>query len=286
MSRLVLVVFVIPLLACGSQGTRRTTPPTEPDPEMETGKKDAAPAGKMDAKADPKPVVPKDAEPAATPDTAPAPGEDAWAPEPDTAAPGPDAAIATDTGGSSGPPPTEAKWSHTGCNQSTLMFPNIDKNMGKFPPGSCPPPEDLPRPCGGNSKLTVMTATTSGYETGYYHPPMYAVDQYLMTRWSSPGSMAMAWLSLDLGSEQTFKRIYLAWELSHASDYDVVVSNDGTTWTPLKQVRGGNGYQDILDVDGKARHIRINGLVKGKTDTGGATYGYSLFDVTVCGERP
>jgi len=34
--------------------------------------------------------------------------------------------------------------------------------------------------------------------------------------------MAMAWLSLDLGSEQTFKRIYLAWELSHASDYDVV----------------------------------------------------------------
>jgi hypothetical protein len=131
-----------------------------------------------------------------------------------------------------------------------------------------------------------MKATTSGYETGYWHPPEYAVDQYTMTRWSSPGSMAMAWLALDLGSEQTFKRLYLAWELSHASDYDIEVSSDGTTWMPLKQVRGGNGYQDIIDVEGKARHVRINGLTKGKTDTGGATYGYSLFDVTICGERP
>jgi hypothetical protein len=281
------LVFLIPFLACGAPASRSGgKQPTDPDPEMETEKKDAAPAGKMDAKPV---VVPKDAEPAATTaDTAPEPE-----PTTDAAPPAEDALAATadtappSTGdASSGPPATEAKWSHTMCNQGSLMYPNIDKNMGKFPPGSCPPPETLARPCGGNSKLTIMTATSSGHETGYVHPPMYAIDQYIMTRWSSPASMAMAWLSLDLGAEQTFKRIYLAWELSHASDYDVVVSNDGTTWMPLKQVRGGNGYQDIIDVDAKARHIRINGITKGKTDTGGATYGYSIFDVTVCGERP
>jgi hypothetical protein len=164
-----------------------------------------------------------------------------------------------------------------------LMYPMIDKNNGRFPPGSCPPPETLARPCGGNSQIKVMTATASAYETGYVHPPAYAVDQYVMTRWSSP-SGATAWLAMDLGSEQSFKRIYLAWELAHATDYDIVVSNDGTTWQPLKQVRGGDGFQDIVDVEGKARHIRINGVTRGKTGT--MLYGYSLFDVVICGERP
>jgi hypothetical protein len=276
------VVLLIPLLACGSQGARTMAPPAEEEPEMESGKKDAGSSGKMDAK----PVaVAKDAEPAATPDSAAPPSEDALPSEPDTGAPSPDLG-APSSDASSGPPPTEAKWSHTMCSQGSLMYPNIDKNMGKFPPGSCPPPETLPRPCGGDSKLAVMATTTSGYETGFWHPAMYAVDQYMMTRWSSPGSMAMAWLALDLGAEKTFKRIYLAWELSHASDYDLEVSKDGTTWMPLKQIRGGNGYQDIIDVEGSARHLRITGITKGKTDTGGATYGYSLFDVTVCGERP
>jgi hypothetical protein len=191
------------------------------------------------------------------------------------------------TGGSDassgGGPVTEASWPRTGCNQGALKFPNIDKNMGKFPPGSCPPPETLKRDCGGDSKIKVMTATASAWETGYYHPAQYAVDEYLMTRWSSP-SGPTAWLAMDLGSEQTFKRIYLAWELAHATDYDIVISNDGTTWMPLKQVRGGNGDQDIVDVEGKARHVRINGVTRGKTGT--ELYGYSLFDVTICGERP
>jgi hypothetical protein len=180
-------------------------------------------------------------------------------------------------------PTTEATWAYQGCNQGALMYPPIDKNNGKFPPGSCPPPETLKRDCGGDTKIAVKTATSSAHETGYVHPPSYAVDQYLMTRWSSPGG-ATAWLAMDLGSEQTFKRIYLAWELAHATDYDIVVSNDGMTWTPLKQVRGGDGFQDIVDVEGKARHVRINGITRGKT--GGQLYGYSLFDVVICGERP
>jgi hypothetical protein len=283
MNRLGVMVFVLPLLACSSSTARKST--IDPPDEMEeTEKKDsAAPAGKMDAK-----PVTKDSAPTSSPDTAaePAPpdagptAEDATTSSPDTGS------TAGEDSGSSTPVTEEAKWSHTMCTFSQLKYPNIDKNMGVFPPGSCPPPETLARPCGGNSKLTVMTATSSAHETGYVHPPNYATDQYIMTRWSSPGNGATAWLSMDLGSEQTFKRLYLAWELAHASDYDVVASNDGMTWMPLKQVRGGNGYQDIVDVEGKARHIRINGITKGRTDTGGATYGYSLFDVTICGERP
>jgi hypothetical protein len=196
----------------------------------------------------------------------------------------------SDTGGGGGseagtgtPPSMEAKWSYTACNKRMLMFPNIDKNKGVFPIGSCPPPADLPRPCGGNSKITVMKSTAQTYETGYWHPPEYAYDEHLMTRWSS-NTMLTSWLQLDLGTEQSFKRIYLAWELAHASDYDIVSSNDGTTWTMVKQVRGGDGFQDILDVEGKGRYVRMNGIKRGEVGEG--PYGYSLFDFVICGERP
>jgi hypothetical protein len=206
------------------------------------------------------------------------------------AAPASDATVTVDGGGAAEaggpvtPPAKEATWSYTACNKTQLMFPNIDKNMGKFPIGSCPPPEDLPRPCGGNSKIKVMKAESSPWETGFFHPPQYATDEYLMTRWSSNMGPS-AWLQLDLGTEQSFKRIYLAWELAHATDYDIVTSNDAMTWTTAKQIKGGDGFQDIVDIEGKGRYIRINGVTRGKVGNG-PLYGYSLFDVVICGERP
>jgi hypothetical protein len=193
-----------------------------------------------------------------------------------------DGGAAADAGGDAGAV-NEATWSYTACDKRALMFPKIDKNNGVFPIGSCPPPEGLARPCGGDSKIKVMRATAQTWETGYYHPPEYAIDEHLMTRWSS-NTMVTSWLQLDLGSEQTFRRIYLAWELAHGADYDIVTSNDGTTWTMLRQVRGGNGFQDILDVEGRARYVRMNGVRRGNVGEG--PYGYSLFDFTICGERP
>jgi hypothetical protein len=197
------------------------------------------------------------------------------------------AAGAGPAGGSNDPPiqVEEAIWSHTDCDKPALAFPDIDKNEGVFPIGSCPPPEDLFRGCGAGSKIPVMTAAASSYETGYWHPPEYAHDEHLRTRWSS-NSGETGWLTLDLGSAKAFKRLYLAWELAHGGDYDIQVSDDGQSWMTVKEVRGGDGYQDIVDVEATARHIRINGVARGTTDTGGEVYGYSLFDVTICGELP
>ena len=168
------------------------------------------------------------------------------------------------------------------CNKPMLMFPRIDRNNGVFPPGSCPPPETLKAVCAGDSKIKVMTATSSAFETGYVHPPQYAIDEHIMTRWSTT-SGPTAFIRLDFGTEQTFKRVQLLWELAHGADYDLVVSNDGTNWTPLAMVRNGDGYQDIVDVEGKGRYLRLNGIRRGVT--GGQLYGYSLFDFTVCGQR-
>jgi hypothetical protein len=284
----VFLTLSLSLAACAEKtpGTAIINP--EPSPP-----KDAGP--KADAK-----TPPKDTKPAEEPDTSAPPvtmtdaaapadtsesdatGTDAMASDVATS----DSAASDTTTGSSdgsGTPSAEAKWSYTACDKKALMFPKIDKNNGVFPIGSCPPPADLYRACGNNTKLAVQKATAQTFETGYVHPPEYAIDDHLMTRWSS-FTMPTSWLQLDLGSELGFKRIYLAWELAHASDYDIVTSNDGTTWTTLKEVRNGDGFQDIVDVEGKARYVRINGVKRGVVGEG--PYGYSLFDVTICGERP
>ncbi|HEY0707366.1 MAG TPA: discoidin domain-containing protein [Polyangia bacterium] len=188
-------------------------------------------------------------------------------------------------------PVTGANWPYTGCNQAQIMYPRIDSNNGRFPPGSCPPPETLKPVCPGGSKIPVMMATASSFETAFPHPPAYAIDDHLTTRWSTnPG--ATGWIVLDLGSEKTFQRLYLLWELAHGSGYNIEVSNDSRAWTPITMVRDGNGFQDILDVDGKGRYIRMNGVTRGSTGNvpqccaaPGTLHGYSLFDFTVCAER-
>lgn len=270
-------------LACAKK--EETVPIVAPSRGKDAG---ADTRGRVDTAAPSPPPPAPDAEP--PPVTTPAEATDAVAPvdlEPaevaaETADPvdgsGGDAAA-----GDAGGPSAEATWSHTMCDKTALMFPKIDRNNGVFPIGSCPPPENLNRACGGNSKIKVMNATAQSFETRYVHPPAYATDEYIMTRWSS-NTMLTSWLQLDLGATQAFKRIYLAWEIAHATDYDVVTSSDGMTWTKLKEIRNGDGYQDILDVEGNARYVRINGLRRGAAP--GGPWGYSLFDVTICGERP
>jgi hypothetical protein len=292
----VVLVMVLPVVACGS-GDNTTVPPVQTERPKDAAPKADRPSstGMQPAAVDSgsptnvDPVPPADAAPAtmadagATTDTAPATMTDS-APATMTDAGAAEASPpATDAAPGTGTP-MEAKWSYTACDKKALMFPKIDKNNGVFPIGSCPPPDDLYRACGGNSKIKVMTAMAQSWETGFVHPPEYAIDEYIMTRWSS-NKMVTSWIELDLGTEQSFRRIYLAWELAHGTDYDIVTSNDRTTWTTLKQVRGGDGFQDILDVEGKARYVRMNGIVRGKVGNE-PLYGYSLFDFTICGERP
>jgi hypothetical protein len=261
------LLLSVSALACGQE------PEGAPPPDAAAPPDTRAPAPDTAAAPSPAPG------PTTSPDAAPpVASPDAASPAPDAAPTSPDGAPSGDAAPSA--PATEAMWALTGCNQAMLMYPMIDRNMGRFPPGSCPPPETLRRDCGAGSKIAVMTATASSFETGFVHPPNYAVDEHLMTRWSSPATPATAWLALDLGVEKTFKRIYLAWEAAFATGYDVQTSPDGQAWTTIREVRGSNGYQDILDVEANSRHLRINGIMKG------SQYGYSLFDVTICGERP
>jgi hypothetical protein len=186
------------------------------------------------------------------------------------------------------PIPVEGSWEYEGCED--VDYPDIDSNNGKFPPGSCPPPAAFAAQCPGDSKLTVASAKASSFETAFPHPPEYAIDEHLTTRWSSNVGPSAS-ITVDLGAKKSFKRLYLLWELAHGEDYDIEISDDESNWSTLVMKRGGDGFQDIHQVSGEARYVRLKGIKRGSTGdvpqccaAPGTLHGYSLFDFTLCAE--
>ncbi|MEU0481827.1 discoidin domain-containing protein [Streptosporangium sp. NPDC006013] len=119
------------------------------------------------------------------------------------------------------------------------------------------------------------TATASSTENGGT-PPAAAVDGDTSTRWSSAVGDSQ-WLQVDLGASSSISRVVLNWEAAYGSGYKIQVSENGTTWTDLKTVTGGDGGIDSWDVTGSGRYVRMQGVTRA---TG---YGYSLWEFQVFG---
>ncbi|GAA3234513.1 discoidin domain-containing protein [Actinocorallia longicatena] len=120
------------------------------------------------------------------------------------------------------------------------------------------------------------TATTSSTENGGT-PAQYAFDGDTGTRWSSAAADPQ-WLQVDLGASASLTKVVLTWETAYGRDYKVQASADGTTWTDLKTVAGGDGGVDSWDIAGNGRYVRMLGTARA---TG---YGYSLWEFQVFGE--
>ncbi|GAA3442878.1 discoidin domain-containing protein [Planomonospora venezuelensis] len=119
------------------------------------------------------------------------------------------------------------------------------------------------------------TATASSTEN-HGTPAKDAFDGSTGTRWSSASSDPQ-WLQVDLGSVQELGRVVLTWEAAYATAYKVQSSQNGTTWTDLKTVTGGDGGVDSWEVAGSGRYVRMLGTARA---TG---YGYSLWEFQVYG---
>lgn len=74
-------------------------------------------------------------------------------------------------------------------------------------------------------------------------------------------------------------QVFLIWEVAYGKDYDIQFSDDNANWTTVKEVRGGNGQADVVELAGKGRHIRMQGVA-----TGNPNYGYSLYEFTICAD--
>ncbi|MBK3578807.1 discoidin domain-containing protein [Streptomyces sp. MBT65] len=103
-----------------------------------------------------------------------------------------------------------------------------------------------------------------------------AVDGNTATRWSS-GATDTQWLQVDLGSSATITQVVLNWETAYGSDYKIQTSPDGSTWTDVKSVTGGDGGTDTLDVSGQGRYVRMYGVHRA------TQWGYSLWEFQVFG---
>ncbi|MEU2335335.1 discoidin domain-containing protein [Streptomyces sp. NPDC006654] len=103
-----------------------------------------------------------------------------------------------------------------------------------------------------------------------------AVDGNTGTRWSS-GFSDDQWLRVDLGATADVTRVVLDWEAAYGKDYKVQISADGTTWTDLATVTGGDGGTDTLDVSGQGRYVRMQGVHRA------TQWGYSLWEFQVYG---
>jgi len=169
-------------------------------------------------------------------------------------------------------------WDLTGCNCDTIAYPfENGRGTTKFPEGSCPPPHGIVK-CFNNSKIKPIKAESQSHETYYTHIPDYAIDDYMVTRWSAGDYIDNQWFQVDLGEEKTFRRIFLTWELAYATDYDIQISNDKINWKTVSSIRDSDGFVDAVTVNEKARYIRMQGLKKSNN------YGMSLFDFTICAE--
>lgn len=181
-------------------------------------------------------------------------------------------------------------------------FSNESTNW-RFPEGGNVPPNDLftrikcPT---GTAKLKPTKSYSTRWETGRWHPPEYAFDDYTVSRWST-NTMNHRWLVLDFGTPKVFKQIYLLWETANAlgydlktTDVDVLVTPPATdkdtavvkfadpSWKTIKQVTGMpkptgvNGRADVVAVEGEGRFLQLYATQNG------SSYGYSLYEMTVC----
>jgi hypothetical protein len=107
--------------------------------------------------------------------------------------------------------------------------------------------------------------------------PENATDGDPKTRWSSEFSDPQ-WVTIDLGEVHPIEAIRLAWEVAHAKDYTIDVSDDGKTWINVhgkKNCRGGT--EEIIGLKCSGRYVRLTGLTRA------AEWGYSLWEFEVYG---
>ncbi|WP_217544932.1 discoidin domain-containing protein [Streptomyces sp. GbtcB6] len=103
-----------------------------------------------------------------------------------------------------------------------------------------------------------------------------AVDGNTGTRWSSAFTDDQ-WLQVDLGATAQVNQVVLNWETAYGKDYKVQISADGSNWTDLQSVTGGDGGTDTLSVSGQGRYVRMLGVHRA------TQWGYSLWEFQVYG---
>ena len=132
---------------------------------------------------------------------------------------------------------------------------------------------------GPNSNLALNRPGTATSTTGNY-VASNAFDADPTTKWESLYASPTENIYVDLGATYTINRVKILWEAALATDYEIRLSANGTTWSaPIKTVTGNDAtLNDLTGLSGSGRYVGIFGLKKKLT-----SYGYSIYNVEVYG---
>ncbi len=98
-------------------------------------------------------------------------------------------------------------------------------------------------------------------------PAAFAVDGDPSTRWISQFADEQ-WLAVDLGSTVTLDRVVLKWDASYAADYELLVSDDASSWRTIRTVTDADGGVDELTgLTARGRYVGL--LLHRRGDTVG-----------------
>ncbi len=133
--------------------------------------------------------------------------------------------------------------------------------------------------CGTTTNLALNKTTSASSFVAAGYEPSKAVDgNTTTTRWASAYS-GDQWIQVDLGANYSVNRVKLTWENAYATAYQILISNDGSTWTSLRSVTGNTALvNDQTGLSGTGRYVRINGTGKALP-----AWGYSLYELEVYG---
>ncbi|MGI2298051.1 DUF4855 domain-containing protein [Paenibacillus sp. GXUN7292] len=104
-----------------------------------------------------------------------------------------------------------------------------------------------------------------------------AFDGVSATRWASETSDNQ-WLQVDFGETKTFDTILANWEFARASEYQLLISNNGVDWTPIivdgTDKFNADQYVNIYTFEPvQGQYLKMNGIHRA---TG---YGFSLYEL-------
>jgi len=123
-------------------------------------------------------------------------------------------------------------------------------------------------------RRVVSTASTDNNNN------VLAVDGNASTRYASVGSDD-AYFYVDLGSTEKVGKVIIDWEAAYASEYSLLLSLDGITWTEAARVTNSMATIDTIEFSAflEARYVKFQGVSRG---TG---YGYSFYSFEVYGPK-
>jgi len=144
--------------------------------------------------------------------------------------------------------------------------------------------EVQPQPQEELAYLKVEAASVSGFdETPDWAPrpdPMAPFDASLETRWSSAYKEG-EWICMDFGKPKTVSKIVIKWEQAYAPSFEILSSDDNTTWSRVILLADQNGGTNEISFQPvTTRYIKIVGLSRVN-----AEWGISIWEIEAYGPK-